>query len=103
MADDEDEKEEQPSKKKKIIKLAVIGLLAVIVLGGGGWFAYVKFLAPEGTPLIPFIGGGEEEAGRRREILLYVSEKGELIRTQMDLGDHRKVRLQDVQEGAGKE
>ena len=61
MAGDEDEKEEQSSGKKKIIKLAVIGLLAVVVLGGGGWFAYWKFLAPEGTPMIPFFGSSAEE------------------------------------------
>ena len=79
MADDEDEKEEKPSRKKKIIKLAVIGLLALVILGGGGWFAYWKFLAPEGTPMIPFIGGGGEEGGADGEKQMEEEAAGEVV------------------------
>ncbi len=77
MADD-DEKEEKPSRKKKIIKLAVIGLLALVILGGGGWFAYWKFFAPEGTPMIPFTGGGTED-GAADDTTMEEDGPGEIV------------------------
>jgi flagellar protein FliL len=79
VADDDDEKEEQPSKKKKIIKLAVIGLLALVVLGGGGWFAYWKFIAPEGTPMIPFMGSDTGEGAADGEEMMEEEGPGEIV------------------------